>query len=151
MSLDARVRDLTLAQQHIIEIAGAIASKPKVLFLDEPTEPFQQADVDKLFELIRQLREEEVAIVYVSHRLHEIEQLADHITVLRDGQSIDSRPAARITTGEIITMIAGRPLDQVFPAQDAKPRRAQARGQGSFRRPASRGSIFPPTPARLSV
>src|SRR5271156_3384560 len=72
MSLDARVRDLTLAQQHVIEIAGAVAAKPKVLFLDEPTEPFQQADVDKLFELIRQLREEEVAIVYVSHRLHEI-------------------------------------------------------------------------------
>ena len=117
MSLDARVRDLTLAQQHIIEIAGAIAAKPRVLFLDEPTEPFQQADVDKLFELIRQLRAEEVAIVYVSHRLHEIEQLADHVTVLRDGLSIDSRPAARITTGEIISMIAGRPLDQVFPGK----------------------------------
>jgi ribose transport system ATP-binding protein len=115
MSLDARVRDLTLAQQHIVEIAGAIAAKPKVLFLDEPTEPFQQADIEKLFQLIRRLREEEVAIVYVSHRLHEIEQLADHITVLRDGRSIDSRPASRITTGEIITMIAGRPLDQVFP------------------------------------
>ena len=115
MSLDARVRDLTLAQQHIIEIAGAIAAKPKVLFLDEPTEPFQQDDIEKLFLLIKQLREEDVAIVYVSHRLHEIEQLADHITVLRDGKSIDSRPAARITTEEIITMIAGRPLDQVFP------------------------------------
>ena len=115
MSLDARVRDLTLAQQHIIEIAGAIASKPKVLFFDEPTEPFQQADIDKLFGLIKQLREEGVAIVYVSHRLHEINELADHITVLRDGKSIDSRPASRITTDEIITMIAGRPLDQVFP------------------------------------
>jgi len=115
MSLDARVRDLTLAQQQIIEIAGAIASKPKVLFLDEPTEPFQQADIDKLFELIKQLREGGVAVVYVSHRLHEIEELADHITVLRDGKSIDSRPAARITTDQIITMIAGRPLDQVFP------------------------------------
>jgi ribose transport system ATP-binding protein len=115
MSLDVRVRDLTLAQFHIIEIAGAIASKPKVLFLDEPTEPFQQADIVKLFELIARLREEGVAIVYVSHRLREIEQIADHITVLRDGKVIDSRPAARITTGEIITMIAGRPLEQVFP------------------------------------
>jgi ribose transport system ATP-binding protein len=119
MPLDARVRDLTLAQQHIIEIAGAIAARPKVLFLDEPTEPFQQADIEKLFQLIKQLREEEVAIVYVSHRLHEIEQLADHITVLRDGRSIDSRPASRITTNEIITMIAGRPLDQVFPDKTA--------------------------------
>lgn len=115
MSLDVRVRDLTLAQFHIIEIAGAIASKPKVLFLDEPTEPFQQADIDKLFELINRLREEGVAIVYVSHRLREIERIADHITVLRDGKVIDSRPAARISTDEIITMIAGRPLGQVFP------------------------------------
>ena len=115
MSLDVRVRDLTLAQFHIIEIAGAIASKPKVLFLDEPTEPFQQADIVKLFELINRLREEGVAIVYVSHRLREIEQIADHITVLRDGKVIDSRPAARITADEIITMIAGRPLEQVFP------------------------------------
>ncbi len=115
MPLNARVRDLTLAQQHIIEIAGAIASKPKVLFLDEPTEPFQQPDIEKLFALIYQLREEGVAIVYVSHRLHEIKELADHITVLRDGKSIDSRPASRITTEQIITMIAGRPLDQVFP------------------------------------
>ena len=115
MSLDARVRDLTLAQFHIIEIAGAVASKPKVLFLDEPTEPFQQADIDKFFALIRQLRDEGVAIVYVSHRLNEIKEIADHITVLRDGKSIDSRPASRITTEEIITLIAGRPLDQVFP------------------------------------
>jgi ribose transport system ATP-binding protein len=123
MSLDTRVRDLTLAQQHIIEIAGAIASKPKVLFLDEPTEPFQQDDVDKLFRLIRQLRDEDVAIVYVSHRLHEIEQLADQVTVLRDGRSIDSRPIARMNTNEIITMIAGRPLDQVFP------RKMKSRGE----------------------
>lgn len=115
MSLDVRVRDLTLAQFHIIEIAGAIASKPKVLFLDEPTEPFQQADIAKLFELINRLREEGVAIIYVSHRLREIEQIADHVTVLRDGKVIDSRPAARITTDQIITMIAGRPLGQVFP------------------------------------
>jgi ribose transport system ATP-binding protein len=117
MSLDVRVRDLTLAQFHIIEIAGAIASKPKVLFLDEPTEPFQQADIAKLFELIKGLRAEGVAVVYVSHRLREIEEIADHITVLRDGKIIDSRPAARITTDEIITMIAGRPLGQVFPVK----------------------------------
>jgi len=117
MSLDTRVRDLTLAQHHIIELAGALAFKPKVLFLDEPTEPFQQADIDKLFELIDRLREEGVGIVYVSHRLREVEALADHITVLRDGKAIDSRPAARITTDEIITMIAGRPLGQVFPSK----------------------------------
>ncbi|MCG6856943.1 MAG: ATP-binding cassette domain-containing protein [Salaquimonas sp.] len=121
MSLDARVRDLTLAQFHIIEIAGAIASKPKVLFLDEPTEPFQQADIDKLFELIKQLREEGVAIVYVSHRLREIEEIADQITVLRDGQIIESGPAFRIKPDQIVTMIAGRPLEQIFPDKAKGP------------------------------
>ena len=150
MSLDARVRDLTLAQQHIVEIAGAIASKPKVLFFDEPTEPFQQADVEKLFALIKQLREDDVAIVYVSHRLHEIAELADHITVLRDGRSIDSRAASRMSTDEIINLIAGRPLDQVFP------RKSDGRGELKLevKDLSAEGfakSIFPRTPARSSA
>ena len=115
MSPGARVRDLTLAQKHVVELAQALATKPKVLMLDEPTEAFQQEDVKKLFGLIKRLREEGVGIVYVSHRLPEIEELADHITVLRDGRGIDSRPARRITTEQIVTMIAGRPLGQIYP------------------------------------
>ena len=115
MSLGARVSDLTIAQHHVIELARALATKPKALLLDEPTEPFQQADIDKLFELIKRLREEGVGIVYVSHRLHEIEELADRITVLRDGRIIDTRPAQQITPDQIVTMIAGRELRQIFP------------------------------------
>ncbi len=115
MSLGARVRDLTIAQHHVIELARALATKPQALLLDEPTEPFQQADIDKLFDLLKRLREDGVGIVYVSHRLHEIEELADRITVLRDGRIIDTRPSAMITTDQIVTMIAGRPLRQIFP------------------------------------
>ena len=107
--LDHRVAELSLPQKHVVEIARALATRPRVIFFDEPTEPFQQADMKKLFDLIRALRDEGVAIVYVSHRLHEVAELADRISVMRDGEIIDSRPAGEITTAEVITLIAGRP------------------------------------------
>ena len=112
-----RVAELTLAQRHVVEIARALVTRPKVLFFDEPTEPFQQVDIGKLFGLIKTLRAEGVAIVYVSHRLHEVTELADRISVMRDGEIIDSRLAASITPTEIVTLIAGRPLGQIFPAK----------------------------------
>lgn len=110
-----RLADLALPQRHVVEIARALVTRPKVVFFDEPTEPFQQADVRKLFELIRSLRSQGVAIVYVSHRLHEVSELADRISVMRDGEIIDSRRADAITHAEIVTLIAGRPLGQMFP------------------------------------
>ena len=117
MPLNKRVGELSLAQRHIVEIARALATNPKVLFLDEPTEPLQQADVRKLFDLIEELKRDGVAIVYVSHRLHEVDELADRISVMRDGEIIDSRPAQSITPAEIVALIAGRPLGQIFPAK----------------------------------
>jgi ribose transport system ATP-binding protein len=115
MPLDRRVGELTLAQRFVVEIARALAAEPRVMFFDEPTEPFQQAEIRKLFELINALRREGVAVLYVSHRLHEVKELADRISVMRDGEVIDSRPAAAISDSEIVTLIAGRPLGQVFP------------------------------------
>jgi ribose transport system ATP-binding protein len=103
-----------------VEIARALSTKPKVLFLDEPTEPFQQADIRKLFDLIRSLRQQGVAIVYVSHRLHEVTELSDRITVIRDGEMVDTRPTRDFTMADIVTRIAGRPLAQMFPAKSGK-------------------------------
>ena len=117
MPINRRVAELSLAQRHIVEIARALATHPKVLFLDEPTEPLQQADVRKLFELIGALKRVGVGIVYVSHRLHEVDELADRISVMRDGEIIDSRLADNITPAEIVALIAGRPLGQIFPAK----------------------------------
>lgn len=117
MPLNKRVADLSLAQRHVVEIARALATNPKVLFLDEPTEPLQQADVRKLFGLIGALKRDGVGIVYVSHRLHEVDELADRISVMRDGEIIDSRLAGSITPAEIVALIAGRPLGQIFPAK----------------------------------
>jgi ribose transport system ATP-binding protein len=117
MPLNRRVSELSLAQRHVIEIARALATHPKVLFLDEPTEPLQHADVRKLFDLIEELKRDGVGIVYVSHRLHEVDELADRISVMRDGEIIDTRPAESITSAEIVALIAGRPLGQIFPAK----------------------------------
>ena len=117
MPVGKRVAELSLAQLHIVEIARALATNPKVLFLDEPTEPLQHADVRKLFDLIGELKRDGVGIVYVSHRLHEVDEVADRISVMRDGEIIDSRLADAITPAEIVALIAGRPLGQIFPAK----------------------------------
>ena len=121
MPVNRRVAELSLAQRHIVELARALATNPRVLFLDEPTEPLQQADVAKLFDLIGELKRDNTAIVYVSHRLHEVDQLADRISVMRDGEIIDQRPARAITPSEIVTLIAGKPLGQIFPAKARDP------------------------------
>src|ERR1700729_4173333 len=117
MPINKRVAELSLAQRHVVEIARALVTRPKVLFLDEPTEPLQAGDVRKLFDLIGELKRDGVGIVYVSHRLHEVDELADRISVMRDGEIIDSRPAQTITSAEIVALIAGRPLGQIFPAK----------------------------------
>jgi len=117
MPINKRVAELSLAQRHVVEIARALATRPKVLFLDEPTEPLQAGDVRKLFDLIGELKRDGVGIVYVSHRLHEVDELADRISVMRDGEIIDSRLADDITSSAIVALIAGRPLGQIFPAK----------------------------------
>ncbi len=118
--VDRRVEELSLAQRHLVEIARALSTRPKVVFFDEPTEPFQRSEIQNLFELIRTMRREGVAVVYVSHRLPEVTELADRISVMRDGEIIASRPADQITHSEIITLIAGRPLGQAFPEKSSK-------------------------------
>ena len=117
MPVGKRVAELSLAQRHVVEIARALVTRPKVLFLDEPTEPLQAPDVRKLFDLMGELKRDGVGVVYVSHRLHEVDELADRISVMRDGEIIDNRLADDITSSEIVALIAGRPLGQIFPAK----------------------------------
>lgn len=110
-----RISDLSIGQRHVVEIARALASNPKVLVLDEPTEPFKEDDVEQLFSLIRELKADGTAVIYISHRLNEVEEIADRISVLRDGELIDTRPRSEFSRDEIISMIVGRPLGHVFP------------------------------------
>ncbi|MBT9384320.1 ATP-binding cassette domain-containing protein [Pseudooceanicola sp. CBS1P-1] len=117
MAPTARVADLSLGQKHVAEIVRALASNPRVLVLDEPTEPFKDEDVRALFEVIRSLRAEGLAIVYISHRLNEVAQIADTLSVLRDGQMITTRPAAELSHDEVVALIVGQSLGQVFPSK----------------------------------
>jgi ribose transport system ATP-binding protein len=113
--VNRRVADLSLAQRHIVEVARALVISPRVVFLDEPTEPLQKEDVEKLFDVVSELRRSGVAVVYVSHRLHEVMSIADRVSVLRDGELVDTRLRKDITNSQIVTLVVGKPLEQVFP------------------------------------
>jgi ABC-type sugar transport system ATPase subunit len=106
---------LSMAEQQIIEIAKAIGSNAKILFMDEPTALLTDREVNNLFRLIRQLRSEGVGIVYISHRLEEIQTIADRITVLRDGCTIACKDAADVDRKELIELMVGRSLASIFP------------------------------------
>ncbi len=104
----AIVADLSTGQQQLTEIAKALSQNADVLVLDEPTSALTAGEVDILFDLLRRLRGEGKAIIYVSHRMDEIFRIADHATVLRDGRRIDSRPIAEYTLASLIADIMGK-------------------------------------------
>ncbi len=113
----ARVETLVPEQRFIVEIAKALAQKPKVLILDEPTEHLRAANVAGLLARIRSLAADGTAVVYISHRIHEVRAVADRITVLRDGRTRGTFDAGELSEQEIVNLIAGRPLDAIFPAK----------------------------------
>jgi ABC-type sugar transport system ATPase subunit len=117
IDLDVPVRKLTLAQQQLVEIAKALATNVRVLILDEPNSALTFEESKYLFRVINQLRQEQVAILYVSHRLEEVLELADRITVMRDGQVIDCRPAADFSVPELIRKMVGREVAHLYHRQ----------------------------------
>ena len=106
-----RTRDLSLADQQVVEICRALASDARVILMDEPTSSLQRADVERLFRLIRQLRERGIAILYISHFLEEIREIADRYTVLRDGKSVGAGAIRDVSDRQLITMMVGRELE----------------------------------------
>ena len=121
----ARVTELSVADRQLLEIAKALALSPRVLVLDEPTESLTPAEADRLFARLRSIRETGTAVVYISHRLPEVRQIADRITVLRDGQTRGTMPVANASEAEILRLIIGRSVDQAFPDK-ATAREAEA-------------------------
>jgi len=112
------VGTLSMPEQQIVEIAKAIGAKAKVLILDEPTASLTEHEVDRLFRVIRALRDAGNGIVYISHRLEEIASIADRVTVLRDGQSIATRGLREVEPAELIRLMVGRDIAAVFPKRE---------------------------------
>jgi len=113
--LDQCVADLGPAEQQLVEIARALLKDVRVLVLDEPTSSLTPRDAERLFALMRRLKKRDVSIVYISHYLEEIKQIADRFTVLRDGRSVTSGEVQDTPVNAIIEAMVGRPLDELFP------------------------------------
>lgn len=112
---DARMKNLSVAQMQLVEIAKAVSNKAKVIIMDEPTSALANAEVEALFTIVRELTRQGVAIIYISHKMDEIFALADTITVLRDGKYITTKPAAELDENRLISLMVGRELDRLFP------------------------------------
>ena len=114
------VRDLPLSRRQIVEIAKALARKPRVLILDEATSALSAADVESVFGGIKRLRDEGVALLYISHRMHEIAELADVCTVFRNGRNVETYEAGSKTDEQVVELMIGREYHNVFPPKPAR-------------------------------
>ena len=117
---DTLVRDLTPGRMQIVEIAKSVSKDCRVLILDEPTAPLSIAEVDILFRIVRQLKEKGVAIIFISHRLDEVFELTDRISILRDGEYITTLNTKDTNRAELIRHMVGREMSATFPARNAK-------------------------------
>jgi ribose transport system ATP-binding protein len=113
--LEDRVSSLSVAQRHLLELAKAFAVSPRLLILDEPTAPLSQDSVALLFDSVRRVAGEGTAIVYITHRLAEVREIANRVTVLRDGKLRGTAQVSEISDAELLAMIVGRTLDTAFP------------------------------------
>lgn len=119
LPLDSRVEDLSLAERQRVEIVRAASQAGALLILDEPTAALEPTEVDELFATVRHLRDRGTAVLYISHRLDEIPRICDRVVVLRDGRKVGELDGDRCVPDEIIPLLAGRPLDELFPALPA--------------------------------
>jgi len=115
-----QVTKLSIAKRQVVEIARALAIDSKVLLMDEPTSSIAQHDADMLFDLIRKLRDEGVSVIYISHRLSEIMELCDRVTVLRDGDLIGTLEKEELDVDRIIQMMVGRSIDNIYPKHNVE-------------------------------
>ena len=113
--LEDRVSSLSVARRHLLELAKAFAVSPRLLILDEPTAPLSQDSVELLFTAVRKLAADGTAVVYITHRLGEVREIADRVTVLRDGTLRGTAAVEDISDADLLAMIIGRTLEATFP------------------------------------
>lgn len=119
IAVSQKVGELSLSQQQLVEIAKALTLDCRLLILDEPTAALTEPEAQTLFSIVRQLRDQGMTVVYISHRMAEIFALCQHITILRDGRTVHSAPLHSMTADEVITRLVGRELSQLYP--DKRP------------------------------
>lgn len=119
LDLTAPVGELTVAQQQMVEIAKALSQQADLIVMDEPSAILAGHELERLFAIIATLRTQGVTVIYISHRLEEIFAIADVVTVLKDGRVVGTRPIDQITRPELIQMMVGRPLEELFPPRSA--------------------------------
>lgn len=115
IDVDLPLSALSTGQEQMVQIAGAVGTGARIIVFDEPTSSLASAEADRLFELIDRLKARGATLIYVSHRLGEIERLCDRITVLRDGQHIETADVSEISIDTIVQRMIGRPVEQYFP------------------------------------
>ena len=115
-----RLKNLPLSRRQMVEIAKALGRDPKLLILDEATSALTAADVDRVYKILHRLRDEGMALLYISHRMHEIEELADTISVFRNGQFIRTFAKGACSDEEIVQMMIGRDVSNVYPPKPVR-------------------------------
>lgn len=117
LSAQTPVRRLGPAQRQLVEIARAVVRTARLVIMDEPTSSLSAKEVDELFRVVRQLKSEGTGVIFVSHRLEELAEIAERVTVLRDGETVDEGPMPRHEFGEVIRAMVGRELKDFYPAR----------------------------------
>ena len=112
---------LTVSKRQMVEIAKAVSYGAKIIVFDEPTSSLTEAEAERLFRIIRRLRDEGCGIVYISHKMEEILRISDEVTVMRDGQTVATEPAKEMTVDKIIRLMVGRELTRRFPEKTNRP------------------------------
>ncbi|MCI5901079.1 MAG: sugar ABC transporter ATP-binding protein [Blautia sp.] len=115
LDVNEKVGNLTVSEMQLLEIAKAVSNNSKIVIMDEPSSALSENEVNLLFKTIHDLTQRGVAIIYISHKLDELSQIADHVCVLRDGSIISSRPIAEVKRNVIISEMVGRSIDDVYP------------------------------------
>jgi ribose transport system ATP-binding protein len=117
----ARAAELTAAQRQLLEIARALSDRAQILIMDEPTSALSTHEIESLFAVVRRLKAEGVGIIYISHRLEEVKQIGDRVSVLRDGRRVATFPMAEVRLDRLIRAMVGRELIEMFPRREAEP------------------------------
>jgi rhamnose transport system ATP-binding protein len=119
ISADARLKDLGIANRHLVAVARALSIEARIVIMDEPTAALSQKEIEELYVLIELLKKDGKAILFISHKFDEIYRIADRYTVFRDGEMVGKGRLAEARQGEIVRLMVGRPVDTIFPARRA--------------------------------